>query len=352
MLFRYILFHYVKNMLILLFTLTGLFTGLDFLIGGTNLPSFNIKVLYIFNRWQESLNLLYPLAIIFGGIWTQISFIKQNTLGALYALGVSRTELFRPFLFASLFTYLLFVGLNFTQFATASDVANGIKKGRIYDKDTKDLFFKYNNSFVYVKKLIPRDKKMANVTIFKLKNYRVYEILEAKEAKYIDKGSYWLAKDIKREIIISKNGEKRLKIEHLDKIDTLKGYNPKILNSIYENKKLTLYESLIAKNLLSTQGIGTDKVRAEIYNIIVIPLFSIALLMILIFRFPFHARYINIVSVTTQALGGTLFIWGILFASYRMGANGVVSPEIAIFTPMVIIWIYAIYTYTQANSRI
>jgi len=330
MLFRYILFHYLKNMLILLFTLTGLFTGLDFLLAGTNLPSFNIKVLYVFNRWQESLNLLYPLAIIFGGIWTKISFIKQNTLTALYSLGVSRSELFKPFLFASLFTYLFFVGLNFTSFATASDVANSIKKGRFYKKDTKDLFFKYNNNFVYVKTLIPREKKIKDLTIFRLKNYKVFEILEAKEAKYIQSNLSWLAKNVKREIIISKNGEKKLKIEYLDVINTLNGYNPKILDSIYENKKLTLYESLIAKDLLSTQGIETDKVRAEIYNILIIPLFSIALLMILIFRFPFHARYINIVSVTTQALGGTLFIWGILFASYRMGANGVVSPEIAI----------------------
>ncbi|HHD80269.1 MAG TPA: LptF/LptG family permease, partial [Campylobacterales bacterium] len=134
--FKYVLFHYTKNMLILLFTLSGLFTGLDFLIGGTNLPSFNIKVLYIFNRWQESLNLLYPLAIIFGGIWTKISFIKQNTLGALYALGVSRIELFQPFLFASFLTYLIFVGLNFTTFALASDVANALKKHQYNIKST------------------------------------------------------------------------------------------------------------------------------------------------------------------------------------------------------------------------
>jgi len=350
MLFRYILFHYTKNMLILLFTLTGLFTGLDFLIGGTNLPSFNIKVLYIFNRWQESLNLLYPLAIIFGGIWTKISFIKQNTLGALYALGVSRVELFRPFLFASFLTYLIFVGLNFTSFASASDVANALKKHKYNITNTQDLFFKYNNNFVYIKTLIPQEKKLKKLTLFKLKDNRVVEIQEAKEAKYI--GSEWLAKDVKRQIIIYKNGEKRLKIEHLDRLNTLKNYNPKILNSIYENKKLTLYESIIARNLLTTQGIETNKIRADIYNKTVIPLFSIALLMILFFRFPFHARYINIVAITTQALGGTLFIWGILFASYRMGLNGVISPEIATLIPMVLIWSYALYTLTQANKRI
>ncbi len=114
--FWYVFKHYAKNMLIILLALSFLFTGLDFLIGGSHLSSFNIKVLYIFNRWEESLNLLYPLAIIFGGIWTKISFIKNNTLGALYALGVSRVELFKPFFILSLFTYFIFVGLNFTEF--------------------------------------------------------------------------------------------------------------------------------------------------------------------------------------------------------------------------------------------
>ena len=80
MLFKYIAFHYLKNMLIILMGLTGLFAGLDFLINGSSLPSFNIQILYIFNKWQESLNLLYPLAIIFGGIWTKIDFIKKRDI--------------------------------------------------------------------------------------------------------------------------------------------------------------------------------------------------------------------------------------------------------------------------------
>ncbi len=344
--FWYVFKHYAKNMLIILFALSFLFTGLDFLIGGSRLSSFNIKVLYIFNRWEESLNLLYPLAIIFGGIWTKISFIKNNTLGALYALGVSRVELFKPFFTLSLFTYLLFVGLNFTEFAKASDIANSIKKHQYNNQETNELFFKYNSSFVYIKRLISEDKKIEGLTLFKLNGDKVVEVQEAKEAKYIN--SHWIATDI----LVKKIIDNRLKIEKLDKIETLKEYNPKILNSIYENKKLTLYESLIAKKLLSTQGVKTYKVRAEVYNRTIIPLFSIALLMILLFRFPFHARYINIVNITTKALGGTLFIWGLLFASYRMGLNGVILPEIAIIAPIVALWIYAIYSLIGSKNRI
>jgi len=348
--FWYVLKHYAKNMLIILFALSFLFTGLDFLIGGLSFASFNIKVLYIFNRWQEALNLLYPLAIIFGGIWTKISFIKQNTLSALYALGVSRVELFRPFFFLSFTLYLLFVGLNFTQFAIASDIANSIKQHKYNSRYTEDLFFKYNNSFVYIKRLLPKEQRIERLTLFKLKNNRVVEIQEAKEAKYI--GLKWKAFDVTVKKIIYDNNQKRLKIEYVKTIETLQNYNPKILHSIYENRKLTLYESLVAKRLLSTQGLGTYKVRADIYNKTVMPLFSIALLMILLFRFPFHARYINIVAVTTKALGGTLFIWGVLFASYRIGLNGVISPEIATIMPIVILWSYAVYILIEAKKRI
>jgi lipopolysaccharide export system permease protein len=337
-------------MLTVLLALSSLFTGLDFLIGGTNLPSFNLKVLYIFNRWQESLNLLYPLAIIFGGIWTKIAFIKQNTLGALYALGVSRLELFRPFFFLSLSTYLLFVGLNFTQFATASDTANSIKKGKFNIQHSEDLFFKYDNSFVHIKNLISKDRRLEGLTIFILQGTRVVEVQEAESAEY--NGLEWIAKGVVRKRIVSDGGERRLQIDRVESLKTLKGYNPKILNSIYENRKLTLYESIVAKRLLSTQGIKTVKVRADIYNKTITPLFSIALLTILIFSFPFHARYINIVTTTTKALGGTLFIWGLLFALYRMGVNGVLMPEVAIILPILLLWSYAFLTLGRARRRV
>lgn len=162
-----------------------------------------------------------------------------------------------------------------------------------------------------------------------------------------------MAEDITRKIKTKdKNGKEILKIEHLDTLTTLKDYHPKILNSIYEDKQLTLYDSLIAKRLLSTQGVGTYKVRADIYSKTIMPLFSIALLMILLFRFPFHARYMSVAGTTVKALGGTLFIWGILFAMHRMGANGVIAPELATILPVTLLWIYAFYTLGKAKMRI
>lgn len=351
MLFWYIAFHYTKNLLIILLALTGLFAGLDFLMNATSLQSSNLKVLYIFNKWQESLNLLYPLAIIFGAIWTKIIFIKRNSMGAFYALGVTRKEVAQPFLFVAFITYIFFVGLNFTSFATAKDTAKALKKNEYNNGTSENLFFKYNESFVYIGKLLPYEQKLERLTVFTFKDKKIDNVQSASSAIY--DGKEWLALDVtQKSKRLNEYGEAYLTVEHIDKLETLVGYNPKILTSIYEERQLTLYESLIAKRLLKSQGIGTFKVRSDIYGKVIMPLFSIALLMILLFTFPFHARYMNVGSVTIKALGGTLFVWGILFALHQMGSNGGVIPEVATIVPIVLLWIYAIYTFGKAKHRI
>ena len=351
MLFKYVAFHYLKNMLIILLGLSGLFSGLDFLMNATSLPSFNVKVLYGFFKWQEALALLFPLAIVFGGVWTKISFIKQNTIAAMYSLGLTRKELFKPFFVVGLFTYLLFIGLHFTSFATARDSARELFSNSYDMSKTEDLFFKYNDSFVYIGALIPQRYKIENLTIFKMKNNEVIETFTSKEAWYnIDE---WVATNaLRKTIIIDQNGNQRLKIEKLVLLKTLENYKPKILKSIYNGKSLTLDENVMIMKLLAKQGLGTQSIRAEIYGKVFMPLFSIALLMILLFNFPFHARYMNITITTTKAIGGTLFVWGILFALQSIGKNGILNPEVAIILPIILLWVYALYSLGKSQKRI
>jgi len=350
-LFRYIAWHYTKNMLIVLMALSGLFAGLDFLMTGALLPSFNIQVLYLFSRWQEALNMLYPLAIVFGGIWTNIAFIKKNAMSAFYALGSSKVDIFKPFLVVSLALYLIFILLNFTSFAAAKDRAELLKHGKYDITTNKDLFFKYDNSFVYIGSLYPYENRLKDLIMFHLKEGRVVEIMSAKEANY--NGKEWLAKEVIRKIkTVSGDGKVQLIIHHMDQLKTLRGYQPRILNSIYEQRSLTLYESFKAKELLDAQGVRSDKIRANIYERVILPLFSIALLTILLFRSPFHARYINIVSSTAKALGITLSIWGLLFALQKMGSNSVIIPEIATLLPVFLLVVYAICTLNRAKNQI
>jgi len=350
MFFRYVAFHYFKNMLIILMGLTGLFTGLDYLMSVSSLTSFNIKVLYSFFKWQESLNLLYPLAIVFAAIWTKISFIKQNAIASFYALGWTSRELFKPFFIVGISTYLLFVGLNFTSFATAHDHAKMVKKNIYTLSKTENLFFKYNQDFVYIETLLPEQYKIENLTIFRMKDNQVIETLTAKEAWF---NIYeWVASDVvKKTKKVNKFGKFYLEIEHLQILHTLKNYEPKVLKSIYDGKELTLFENMKAKKLLENQNLNTNLLRADMYTKVITPLFSIALVMILIFRFPFHSRYINVSVLTMKALGGVLFVWGTLFALQGLGRNGTISPELAILAPIIILWMYALLSSRQKLKK-
>jgi len=351
MFFRYVAYHYLKNMLIILMGLSGLFAGLDFLMNGSSLSSFNVKVLYIFLKWQEALNLLYPLAIVFGGVWTKIAFIKQNAVASFYALGVTRKVFFKPFFVVALLTYLIFLSLNFTSFAVAQESAKRLFKNEYGVSKTKDLFFKYDSSFVYIESLIPDLSKLEGLTIFKMKDNAVVEVFTAREAWYnIEE---WVAVDVvKKYKTVDTLGYQHLNIDTLPILYTLKNYQPKILESIYDGKALTLRESLVAKRLLEYQKLETHEIRADIYAKAVTPLFSIALLMILIFKFPFHSRYMNMAMTTTKAMGGTLFVWGILFALHGVAQHGTLLPEIAMILPLILLWLYAIYSLIQANKII
>jgi len=77
----------------------------------------------------------------------------------------------------------------------------------------------------------------------------------------------------------------------------------------------------------------------------------VALLVILFFKLPFHARMMNMGGIIAISLGATFMIWGILFGLNQMGTNGVLIPEVTAILPIILLWIYAVYIYfTDENS--
>ena len=70
-----------------------------------------------------------------------------------------------------------------------------------------------------------------------------------------------------------------------------------------------------------------------------------ALLRILFFKLPFHARMINMGAVIALSLAATFITWGILFGLSQMAANGVLIPELTAILPIVLLVAYAIYVY-------
>ena len=343
--FRYLAWLYIKNLLAILFGLAFAFAAIDYFQHIQQLDvSGNYKILYIFYMWQEALGLLYPLVIVFALIMTKLSLVKNNTMGALHAFGYSKRRLLLPFISMAFATYLIFTFLHTTEFSYAKDRATLLLKNELGAYAVNDLFFKYNDTFVYIKKLDPVEKVIQDITIFKVEGFQVRYTISAPRAVF--KGNQWDAQNAIVKTHQYKDGELQKYIQEFKKhITTLKGYKPKIIESLYEGKALNIVDAFNTWKLLKKQHLNSDKIRASFYDKVIVPLFAIALLLILFFKLPFHARMMNIGTVISLALGVTFVIWGILFGLNQIGSNGVLIPELTAIAPIVFLWIYAIYIF-------
>ncbi|SFV58578.1 Permease YjgP/YjgQ [hydrothermal vent metagenome] len=350
--FRYLAKHYFINFLALLMGLSMAFAMIDYFQHSQQLGfSSNYTILYIFLMWQEALAQLYPIAIVFAGIMTKMALIKSSNMVALHSFGYTKRQLFAPFFTVALTIYLSFMWLQTTEFSYAKDKATAMLEDGMRAYALDDLFFIYEDDFVYAEKLDPIKKEMKNITIFRVNNNNLLFTVVAKEAKY--NGKSWIAKDITiKRLIYDKSGIKKYATYRQDELETLVGYKPKVIESMHEGKALDIIDMGKTFKLLDKQHLNTKKLRSSIYGKVVFPLFSIILLLVLFFKIPFHARYMNLPLVLSVSLGATFLFWGLLFAFNQMGRNGVLSPELAMPLPILIGSLYALYVYFLDREKI
>lgn len=343
---------YLKNLLSILLGLSFAFAAIDYFQYAQKLDvSGSYQTLYIFYMWEQALGLLYPLSIIFALIMTKLSLVRNNTMGALHAFGYSKQRLVWPFLLVATLTYAVFTLLHTTEFSYARDKGALLLKNEINAYNVNNLFFKYNDTFVYIDKLDPIAKTIEDITIFKVVGYQVQYTIKAVKAVF--NGHEWDAEDATIKIHIYEHGKlMRYRVEHKNTIRTLQGYKPKIIESLYEGKALNIVDAYNTWRLLATQHLNSDKIRAALYDKIVVPLFAIALLVILFFKLPFHPRMMNIGSMIAFSLGVTFMIWGILFGLNKIGTNGVLIPELTALLPVLLLWVYAVYIYFSDGKSI
>ncbi|HHD72481.1 MAG TPA: YjgP/YjgQ family permease [Epsilonproteobacteria bacterium] len=350
--FRYLAKHYFINFVALLLGLSLAFAMIDYFQHSQQLQfSSNYLILYLFLMWQEALAQLYPIAIVFAGIMTLVALIKSSNMVVLYSFGYTKRQLFLPFLAVATMIYLTFIALHTTEFSYAKDKAQAMLEDGMRAYAVSDLFFIYEGDFVYAKTLDPIKKEMTKVTLFKLSGNDLLYTIHAEEAKF--DGEAWKAKNIViKRFVYDENGLKRYTVEKQDRLSTLVGYKPKMIESIYEGKALNIIDANHAWRLLSKQNLNTKKLRSSLNNKVIFPLFSIGLLLLIFFKMPFHARYMNLPVVLSVSLGVTFLVWGLLFALNQMGNNGVVSPAFAIPLPVALILLYAVYIYFRGKETI
>jgi len=349
--FRYVAWHYGKNFLILLLGLSFAVVFIDFLQYAQKLPeAVNQKILYAFYTWEYMLVLIYPLVILFALAWTQINFIYKNIFVSFFSFGYSRREVLLPFLTVATMIYLFFVVLHTTPFAQGRDRAKAILSSKKEEK-VQDLFFKYNETFVFVKQLDPVRKKLHDGMIFRLEGRRVVETTRFPLAHF-HKGR-WIAKEA---IIRTKRFDEKGNLIGFDdrrvsEQTVLEGYRPRIFKQIYEGRSLTLQDGFAAWKLLAKQGLSADKIKSTLYNTLVMPLFALAMLVIIFFKTPPYHRFVRKERLWVALLGSSMLVWALLFALYRLGVNGAINPDFGQNSVVILLMLYALKLYLKEHRR-
>ncbi len=349
--FLYLAKLYAKNFLVILLGMSFMFVLIDYLGHANKISgSTNQLIMYVYYIWQSSLTMLYPLALVFAVIVTKMNLVKNNTMGALHSFGYSKRTLFAPIFVVGAIVYIVFVWLQTTSFAYAKDDAQ-ILIGDGSVRASKNLFFKYNDTFVYIDRLDPVAKKLIGVSLFKTDKDHIEYTMKAPYALY--NGKSWDVHNVVMYRNHYANGYlDRYSIEQYKTMTTLDGYKPAIMESINEGSSLTLVDAFGTWKLFDAQGLNSDKIRAGIYDKVIFPLFAFGLMVLLFFKIPFLSRFGSAAKITTVALGGSLLAWGTLMGLSYLGANGVVMPEISSFLPIMLLGGYATMEYFARESTV
>lgn len=346
---KYILKKYLLNFIIVLVSLELFFVGIDFLQNFKNLPnSANLQLLYLLYNSFFTLTLALPLSIVFGWIITLVLFIKNNELVAFNAVGSTSSRIYAPVVLISVALISILVLLQSTPLAYSYDQKRKIATGEYFTNTKSDIFLKYNDNYVYFKKLLPLEKKAEDIHIYKIKDGDIVNAIIAKNA-YFQKDR-WYVVDAK---IMNKPknldlSDAKLNVKYEKFLHTLEGFKPKILDNVYESRSnFSIYDAVSALILLSNQGINTDKIRGALYNQIVIPYFVVPILMLVFAYASLNSRFFNMGKFVSFSIFGTLVVWGVFFVLFKFTNGGVVIPEISLLVPMFLWVVGALMFYNR-----
>ena len=351
--FKYISFHYLKYFFIIMIALIMFMVGFDYLQNINDLPkSANILLIYLVYRIFFAIDMLLPLALVFAMISTKIYLIRSNALVSFYSLGYTKTDVLKPFVVVSTAIVLLFITAHSTNFARADEFANNIRKTQQYLNPTRDLFFTYENKYIYFGKLSPLQKKAIDVRVFSIENSNLSEMISSKEAIYRD--GEWHLRDahiIKKPKIVgpAKNG---IEISDIADLAMLHDFKPKILDQVYEGKvNFTIGDALDALYLFKNQKINISQIKSSLYKIFIYPFFVPALIIIIFFFVPTSGRFLNVSLFSFAAILSTLVVWGLIFMMIEYANNRSVSSEVGIILPIFLLFILSAIQYRRFSVR-
>ncbi|MBD3823556.1 MAG: LptF/LptG family permease [Epsilonproteobacteria bacterium] len=353
--FKYISFHYLKYFLVIMLALVMFLVGFDYMDNAEKLSnSANLVLIYLTYKAFFAIDMLLPLALVFAMISTKIFLIRSNALVSFYSLGYSKIDILKPFVIVSSSVVLLFILMHsWSSFARADEFSNNIRKNAEYLSPTRDLFFTYQNKYVYFSKMNPLEERAFDIRVFSVTNGSLQEVLVANEARYQDEHWYISEADIITKpakmdfesLGISVTNQKELRI--------LEGFRPKMLDQVYEGKvNFTIYDALSALWLFRDQNVNTASIRGALYKIIVYPFFVPALVVIIFFFVPISPRFLNVSLFSFGAILATLVVWGVLFMLIELSNNKTIPSEIGVVAPVALLFLAALRTWRKNSISV
>ncbi|EKU11111.1 LptF/LptG family permease [Campylobacter showae] len=342
---RYVGWLYFKYFMILFVALTLFYVGIDILTNLKDMPaSANLKLLYFGLTSLTAVNYVLPLALIFALITSKFSMIRSNELVSFYALGIDKNRLIKPPFYIALAITLIYVGLNFTPFAYAYEYGRNIVKLSNLSRTSSDIFLKFEGKFVYVDSLNPISGEAKDMRIFDINGSNLRSATFGESAKFIDDA--WLLKNAK---IVNlpqniKLGEKGLDIKTPSELKTLENFKPKTIESASaESSAITIPDAVDYILAFKDEGIGLNSTKTTLYNLAFAPFFAPFMVLIIYYFLPVTGRFFNLALKSFIFTIASLCVWGALFVMMRFARNGVVSPEVGVLLPIILLGAYAFY---------
>nr|WP_315062773.1 LptF/LptG family permease [uncultured Campylobacter sp.] len=342
---RYVGWLYFKYFMILFIALTLFYVGIDILTNLKDMPaSANLKLLYFGLTSLTAVNYVLPLALIFALITSKFSMIRSNELVSFYALGIDKNRLIKPPFYIALAITFIYVGLNFTPFAYAYEYGRNIVKLSNLSRTSSDIFLKFEGKFVYVDSLNPISGEAKDMRIFDINGSNLRSATFGESAKFIDDA--WLLKNAK---IVNlpqniKLGEKGLDIKTPSELKTLENFKPKTIESASaESSAITIPDAVDYILAFKDEGVGLNSTKTTLYNLAFAPFFAPFMVLIIYYFLPVTGRFFNLALKSFIFTIASLCVWGALFVMMRFARNGVVSPEVGVLLPIILLGAYAFY---------
>ena len=343
--FNYISFHYLKYFFIILIALVMFLVGFDYMDNAEDLShSANITLIYLVYKSFFAIDMLLPLSLVFAMITTKIFLIRSNALVSFFSLGYSRVDVLKPFVVVSTSIIVLFISLHsLPKFSRADEFAKNIRNYSQYLHPTRDLFFTYEDKYIYFSKMFPLKKEAEDVRIFMIKDKSLEKVVVAKKATYRDEAWH-----IKEADLIVKPEDMNftspgIEVSMESDLNILQGFHPKMLDQIYEGKvNFTIGDAIDAMILLDKQGVDTSSIKGALYKIFIYPFFVPCAIVIIFFFVPISARFLNVSLFSFGAILATLMVWGILFMLIELSTNKTISSEVGVVAPVVILLLIAL----------